>query len=136
MECKATSCTKQGKITKGYCTKHYARLLRHEDVDYINPKCNRDGLSKLRHRVYQKQWRKDNWEYYRAYLNASKKRLKQATPPWVDKAALIDIYQNRPKGFHVDHVVPIAGKTVCGLHVPWNLQYLTALENLKKHNHI
>lgn len=64
----------------------------------------------------------------------------QATPKWLNDRDFWLIeqfyewseYLDGPH--HVDHIVPLQGEDVCGLHVPWNLQVLTAKENLKKSN--
>jgi hypothetical protein len=50
--------------------------------------------------------------------------------------ALNEIYLNCPSGYHVDHIMPLQGKSICGLHVPWNLQYLLPLDNIKKGNRL
>lgn len=57
-----------------------------------------------------------------------------ATPKWADLKSIQRFYDNAPRGFHVDHIVPLRGTNVCGLHVLENLQYLTAHENVSKGN--
>jgi len=60
----------------------------------------------------------------------------QAMPKWADKNAIRLVYANRPDGYHVDHIVPLIGKNVCGLHIAENLQYLSARDNLRKSNRL
>lgn len=57
-----------------------------------------------------------------------------ATPAWADKEEIRRIYANCPPGYSVDHVVPLRGELVSGLHVPLNLQYLPAADNKAKGN--
>lgn len=56
------------------------------------------------------------------------------TPKWADLNKIKEIYNNCPKGYHVDHIIPLQGELVSGLHVDTNLQYLPAVDNIKKGN--
>lgn len=56
------------------------------------------------------------------------------TPIWADLEKIKSIYNSCPTGMTVDHIVPLQGVNVSGLHVHNNLQYLTAAENSAKNN--
>ncbi len=81
-----------------------------------------------------RKWQIRNRGRRNAYEILRRTRKILATPTWVDVEQLNNIYINCPKGMQVDHIIPLKSKVVCGLHVPWNLQYLTASENASKGN--
>lgn len=81
-----------------------------------------------------RKWRVSN-KQYDAFRAATYRATKQQqTPAWANLNRIKELYLNCPSGYHVDHIVPLRGKDVCGFHVEYNLQYLTAKENLKKRN--
>ena len=55
-------------------------------------------------------------------------------PSWANMECIAKIYSSCPEGYHVDHIIPLQGAEVCGLHVENNLQYLPASENISKGN--
>ena len=72
------------------------------------------------------------------YIRSAKRRaLKlKAIPKWANLEKIKEIYLKRKKGYHVDHIIPLQGKNVCGLHVENNLQCLKAKYNLSKGNNL
>ncbi len=75
----------------------------------------------------------------RHYEAVRRARKLQATPKWLTKTQLKEIktiYLNCPDHCEVDHIIPLKGKEVSGLHVPWNLQYLPGVINRIKHNKV
>jgi hypothetical protein len=73
-----------------------------------------------------------------------KKVVKQRTPMWLspfDRLKIKCYYsvaamlaRNNKEPWHVDHIVPLQGKLVSGLHVPNNLQFLRGVDNIRKKN--
>jgi hypothetical protein len=106
---------------------------------------------------YHKAYRSNNADKIKAYKLANpdkrnaiqaKRRASnlQATPKWLTTEQLKQILtfyveakrleQETGVKYHVDHIIPLQGSNVCGLHVPWNLQILSATENLSKGNKV
>jgi 5-methylcytosine-specific restriction endonuclease McrA len=74
-------------------------------------------------------------EYRSMQARNSHMQRKKRMPKWANKEAIKQFYLNKPKGYQVDHVIPLRGKNVSGLHVEENLQYLLPEQNRKKSNH-
>lgn len=102
-------------------------------------KDNKDRLLKL-----NKSWKIKHRSKATA-IEAKRRATKiQATPNWLTKEEILEIEElyeiaqafklYTGQEYHIDHIVPLQGENVCGLHVPWNLQIITAEENLSKSN--
>lgn len=109
--------------------------------------------------LYYKKWADKNRERLKEYNTAYRKqhlaedaarsmlrytKKLKATPSWltIEQRAAILLFYKQAKlleketglKYHVDHIVPLQGVNVCGLHVPWNLQVLSAEDNIRKSN--
>ncbi len=127
------------------CIKEAAQVRRDN-----NPTRAREVTKNYRVRNSDKEkarytkYNKENPEV-RAHHSAKRRSdTLNATPSWLTKEQHDDIkamYRLAKKfeklcdvRYHVDHIVPLAGNDVCGLHVPWNLQLLPAKINMTKGN--
>lgn len=101
----------------------------------------RANTTKLR--VAREAWIVDNRHVVRHHNAKRKKLIRRATPPWVDIEKVKAVYREAERieaatgvPHHVDHIIPLQGADVCGLHVPWNLRPLPAAMNLGKKNRL
>lgn len=94
-------------------------------------------------RAASRKWQSENPAKVIAALAKRKASILRAMPQWVNQEQLAEVYGLRDLvsketgvPHDVDHIVPLQGKTVCGLHVPWNLRVIPRIENRKKGNRL
>jgi len=131
-----------------------AYSLNKESENLRSREYHRKNAGRIREQ--KKLWRSDNVEQRREYearylrdnkakINAKTARrraaLMQAMPSWANPAEITAIYANCRQltettgvEHHVDHIVPLRSRLVCGLHWEKNLQVITGSENSKKCN--
>jgi hypothetical protein len=97
--------------------------------------------NRAKYNAINKKWRDKNKpliNYHTMLRTASKL---QATPKWANNFYILEAYKlSKLRGnitgikWHVDHIVPLRSKLVCGLHVEHNLQVIPASVNQRKSN--
>ncbi len=99
-----------------------------------------EAYQKAYRAAYFPEYVRNNRAKYNAIAAARRAQQRNAYPDWADRKAIREIYELaqefREAGFdvHVDHIVPIVNKQVCGLHVPANLRVCLARVNMRKGN--
>jgi hypothetical protein len=133
----------------GYCRKHkylsikvkaYRKTEKSKASISAYAKSDRGKASRAAYKktdkgkAAQARYRKANLGKRNALNMKRKADILQRTPKWVDLKAIEQFYINCPKGYEVDHIIPLQGKNISGLHILENLQYLTESENCSKGN--
>lgn len=106
--------------------KKYISKPENKEKKYL---CNKKTQSER-----YRRWQINNRSKVNAKSAYERALKKQRVPNWSDFNEIKEFYKNTPKGYHVDHIIPLNGKYVSGLHVINNLQYLSREDNIRKSN--
>lgn len=141
---KANASDKSRQARKEYGASARGKEVRNKwerEKYWKDPEGARSKKKKYQKTDYYKQHYQENKPYYTEKSIRRTRSLNQASLNGQYRSETVDMYRNCPEGYEVDHIVPIKGKdfidgkrqqVVCGLHVPWNMQYLLKSENRKK----
>lgn len=120
---------------KAYRAKHREKKRAYFRVYYIR---HAENL-KARAKELGPAWVAKNPDKVCARSNRHRAAKIRAIPAWADHLAIAAVYRvcaatSRSTGIphHVDHIVPLQSKAVCGLHVADNLQIIVGRENQSK----
>jgi hypothetical protein len=136
-----SKCKECSKASKRKWAKENRELIRKYEKEYRKaPKFKK----------YAKEYFSKHQQENKAYWNAKNSKHRaaklQRTPEWltddhlwmIEEAYELSQLRSQVTGVdhHVDHIVPLQGKDVSGLHVPWNLQVIPWYDNLSKSNRL
>jgi len=144
---RAKNAAKQQKYRAKYAEKHSEsnKIWREANPE----KCKLYRLksyakNKVKRLEDQKQWRSENKDAMQAHKAKRRADILNRTPKWLnsdEKWMIQEVYRlallrTKITGvtWHVDHILPLRGRLVSGLHTPYNLQVIPAESNLRKGN--
>ena len=135
---KAKSCVGGYRTNCKSCQKIKKDLWRKANSEHHNEKSRQWALNNPEARKESRtKWAKANLVFF----GSRKRQVRLATPSWADGKAITELYylareqtERLGQPFHVDHIIPILGKLVCGLHVENNLRVIPAKDNIVKGN--
>lgn len=103
------------------------------ETDRARYNATKEGKREKFREQYKKTYRKNKASFIAA-VRIRRGQMTHRTPSWSQKEMIRLFYNACPEGYEVDHVIPLQGKLVSGLHVLENLQYLPIAENRSKGN--